>query len=268
MARVIKSNIKGTLDGLTFYTRKDSAELFVRTKGGVSKERIKKDPRYKIVRYNNTEFGGCACMAKSIRSAYSDISHLADTYLSPSLCALAKRIQKEDLVGILGQRPISLSLFSRFLVGIELRKTRPLASLFALELMYNIDRESGSAAVDLSAFTTKFAFRVPNKHPYFRITATLGWVCDQVFSDIDLKYRSLLERDTSVCQSANSPWYPATASVPQQQLKMEIKGLATSPLIAEETLILCIALEYATVDPFGLPCRINGEGAGRIVAVG
>ena len=50
--------IQGTLDNLTFYKSADGH--FVRTKGGVSKNRIKNDPAFKRTRENGTEFGHCA----------------------------------------------------------------------------------------------------------------------------------------------------------------------------------------------------------------
>jgi hypothetical protein len=118
MVRVIHSNLIGSLGNLSYYIRKDSDQLFVRQKGGAPKERIKVGAEFEMVRRNNAEFGGCAKMAKGIRSSFGDLTHVTDTYLVPALCTLAKRIQKEDLEGLLGQRRIVFTHYSRFLVGI------------------------------------------------------------------------------------------------------------------------------------------------------
>lgn len=50
--------IEGTLDNLTFYRGKDG--YLVRTKGGISKSRIKNDPEFIRTRENGVEFGNIA----------------------------------------------------------------------------------------------------------------------------------------------------------------------------------------------------------------
>ena len=48
-------NLEGTLGGLTFY--KSEGESFVKTAGGISKDRILKEARFKRTRENMSEFG-------------------------------------------------------------------------------------------------------------------------------------------------------------------------------------------------------------------
>ena len=55
--------LEGTLDNLTFYKAKEG--YLVKTKGGVSKERIQNDPAFERTRENGSEFGS---------SAFSDCS--------------------------------------------------------------------------------------------------------------------------------------------------------------------------------------------------
>jgi len=54
----------GTIGDMSFYKSKDGH--LIREKGGVSGERIKKDPKYQRTRENNAEFGNAAKAVKLI----------------------------------------------------------------------------------------------------------------------------------------------------------------------------------------------------------
>ena len=59
--------IAGTLDDITFFKRKDV--FLVRTKGGVTKDRIMKDPAFKRTRENMSEFSTTAKAGKLLRNS-------------------------------------------------------------------------------------------------------------------------------------------------------------------------------------------------------
>ncbi|HAT64297.1 MAG TPA: hypothetical protein DCS66_06805, partial [Flavobacteriaceae bacterium] len=56
--------LEGTLDGLTFYQK--DGESFVKTKGGISRDRILNDQNFKRTRENMQEFSGCAKTGKAV----------------------------------------------------------------------------------------------------------------------------------------------------------------------------------------------------------
>ena len=71
MARVKNfDQITGSIGKFSFYTRKGSSGILVRTKGGASKEKIASDPNFANLRKSNKEFGGCAKMSKQMRMAF------------------------------------------------------------------------------------------------------------------------------------------------------------------------------------------------------
>ena len=91
MARIKQNNqYTGTIGGLSHYTRKGSNEIFVRRKGGATKDQIKRRPEFENTRRNNKEFGGCSKMSKAIRMAFIGMQHVADYNLAPALCSLMK----------------------------------------------------------------------------------------------------------------------------------------------------------------------------------
>lgn len=95
MARVKQFDvITGQIGNVSFYTRKGSTEVFARTKGGASKEKIKRNPEFANVRKNNKEFGGCSKISKQIRLSFYSIRDIADFNLAPALNSIVKNIQK------------------------------------------------------------------------------------------------------------------------------------------------------------------------------
>ncbi|UBZ11221.1 hypothetical protein LDL79_03680 [Leeuwenhoekiella palythoae] len=74
--------IEGTLDGLTFYKGKNG--YFIRTKGGISKNRIKNEPAFKRTRENANEFGLAATSGKILRHSLAKLLHNTQDPTLPS----------------------------------------------------------------------------------------------------------------------------------------------------------------------------------------
>ena len=67
--------IEGTLDNLTFYKTQDGH--LVKTKSGVSGDRIANDPNFQRTRENGSEFGSSASAGKLLRNA---VRNFAQSY--------------------------------------------------------------------------------------------------------------------------------------------------------------------------------------------
>ncbi|MEE4247754.1 MAG: hypothetical protein V2I33_20315, partial [Kangiellaceae bacterium] len=101
--------IEGTLDGMTFYKGKDG--YLVRTKGGVSKNRINNDPAFARTRENGTEFGHSASMSKLLRQSISGLlSDAKDSRVSSRLTQTMSRVKNQDLTSARGQRQVAIGL--------------------------------------------------------------------------------------------------------------------------------------------------------------
>ncbi len=101
--------IEGTLDNVTFYKSADG--YFVRTKGGVSKNRIMNDPAFVRTRENGSEFGRSASSGKLLRDSLSSFVFRAkDSKLSSRLMKLMSDIKNQDLVSVRGERNVGEGL--------------------------------------------------------------------------------------------------------------------------------------------------------------
>ena len=270
MARVKQFDvITGSISNLSFYTRKGSDQVFVRTKGGATKSQIKRRPEFANVRKNNKEFGGCSRMSKAIRMAFFGFQHVADYNLAPVLCSLVKNIQKNDLENIWGERSIELSKFKQYLVGFSFNKTNRFDSLLRIPLQWKVDRENVRAVINIPAFACSLGLYMPDKQTLFRISAILGVVTNQRLSDSKYDYEPVHSTIGFDSRMVSTVWYSTNTTVPEQQLELKLN--IDSPEIVfngDDTMVLSVAIEFGALDAFGNPTPIKRAGAGKILGVG
>lgn len=280
MARVKNlDQITGNLKNLSFYTRKGSSEVFVRTKGGASKEKIKRDPAFAGLRKVNKEFGGCSKMSKQIRLAFNGLEHVAEFNLAPALSSLVKNIQKTDVNNPVGERSIELSKYRYLLAGFDFSRSQRFSTLFRIPLNCNIDRTQQVAVVDIPAFTGSFGLNlqgltsngVRNKlqvitSGFFRITASLGIVTDMHLNKNNGVYEPVHEKLAQGFKSISTDWYSTQTTVPAQQLSLNI--FHPDALVTEEdTFVLTVIVEFGVPDAFGNLMPVRGVGGGIIQGV-
>ena len=118
--------IEGTLDDLTFYKGKEG--YLVKTKGGVSANRIKNDPAFVRTRENGTEFGNAATSGKQLRRSILDLlSDAKDDRVTSRLTQVMSRVKNADTTSPRGERNVA--------VGI----TTPQGKLDLIGFNFNID---------------------------------------------------------------------------------------------------------------------------------
>ncbi|QXP78198.1 MULTISPECIES: hypothetical protein [Winogradskyella] len=101
--------IEGTLDDLTFYKGKEG--YLVRTKGGVSANRIKNDPAFARTRENGSEFGHCATSGKILRRAIINLlTDAKDNRVTPRLTQVMSKVKNSDITSLRGQREVGIGL--------------------------------------------------------------------------------------------------------------------------------------------------------------
>jgi len=101
--------VEGTLDDLTFYKGTDG--YFVRTKGGVSKNRIMNDPAFARTRENGKEFGSIAGSGKLLRTALGPMVFRAkDSRLTSRLVKAMGQVKNLDTSSVRGERNVAEGL--------------------------------------------------------------------------------------------------------------------------------------------------------------
>ena len=120
--------IDGTLGGLTFY--QTNGKNFIKTKGGIDKERILTEPNFKRTRENIQEFAGSSKVGKAMRLGYASvIKSMRDRTMVGRLTAVMKRI---NLLGSgnRGERTFEILPNALLITDFEFNKSLSLDSIF------------------------------------------------------------------------------------------------------------------------------------------
>lgn len=267
--------ITGNIGKLSFYTRKGSSEIFVRTKGGASREKIRHDPAFANLRKANKEFGGCSKMSKQIRTAFYGLEHVAEFNLAPALSKLAKDIQKTDTQNPVGERAITLSKYRYVLSGFDFGRTIRFNTLLRVPFACTINRETQQADIQIPEFACSFGLNMPdsrgatNSYTLFRITAALGIVTDMALNPANQTYEPVHDTSWHGFRSLSTAWYNTQGRVEAQTLTLKISGQQTSPALTDaDTLLLTLIVEFGIPDATGSITPVRGAGGGMIAGVG
>jgi len=160
--------IEGTLENLTFYKSADGH--MVRTKGGVSKNRIMNDPAFIRTRENGTEFGECASAGKLLRTAVGTMVFKAkDAKLSSRLLKVMSEIKNQDLVSSRGLRNVAEGINTPegklALKGFDFNNNAPMKSV--LYAPYSLDTPSGK--IGIGQLIPAEQLRFPNGATHFSL---------------------------------------------------------------------------------------------------
>jgi hypothetical protein len=97
--------IEGTLDELTFY--KSDGNYLVKTKGGISGDRIANDPAFQRTRENGLEFGMSATAGKQLRTAFRNLMMTAsDKLVTSRMTKVMTDVKNLDAANARGERHV------------------------------------------------------------------------------------------------------------------------------------------------------------------
>ncbi len=266
MAR-LKGNVlfTGSLGNISAYTRKGSDAIILRTKGGASKERIKKAPEFANTRKANTEFGGASTTAKNIKLAMSGLTHLDHSLFQSKLNAICSSILKLDTAGVWGQRAILISHYRHLLEGFNLEMGTPFDSIVKHPLRCNINRADQSASIVVPALFPGIGLYIPGNFQFFRLIAVLGIVPDMNYDTKFNQYRPVNSAIQLKRADLYTDWFSSAAICNEQNLVLQIQG--ETGITDNDSLQLSIGIEFGVQVSAALINPVNYAGAAKILAL-
>ena len=98
--------IEGTLQGMTFYKTQDGN--LVKTKSGVSADRIATEDTFARTRENGSEFGSSATSGKLLRNAFRNLISLSsDNRVTSRVTQVMTYIKNLDTTNVRGERTVA-----------------------------------------------------------------------------------------------------------------------------------------------------------------
>jgi hypothetical protein len=264
---IVKGAIQmtGSIKGVTFYTRRGSDQVIMRTKGGASGDKIKRLPQYEGLRLQQKEWSGCTKLASGVRYAFGGLHRLADYNLNSVLNGLANKMQKADATAEKGQRPVRLSLFRQALDGFNFNRNYPFNSVLRVSTSHELLRESLSASVTMPRINTDIDLLNIQRLPFFRIIVTLGTASDMIYNANLKDYVPAVEGLHGASAVTNSEWYSANTIIEEHTLDVQMTQAQVAMLTGEVSVLLSVAVEFGMVGFTGAPVEVKYAGSGKVL---
>lgn len=253
----------GTIGNLSAYKRRGSDTIILRTKGGASKQKIKKSPAFANTRKINAEFGGRATATKWIRRMIHQQKPLADFNFTGALNALLKPIQEMDRRNELGKRNILFTKNPKLLQGFNLNKKNLFDSIIRNPCSFSLSRDKLQARIDIPALIPGINFFVPGRYPMYCIITQLGILPDLFYSPNGYKLSKPRYVDLYPV-TASTAWHPSLEGSPASSLEI---ALTTAAPDTSFTVLLSLGICFGTISTDNQVKQIKYAGASKILAM-
>lgn len=260
--------LNGAFGNASFYTRRGSDKVIVRTKGGASKEKIKTSPKFEGFRLQQKEWKGCTGFASMLRYAFGGLHRLADYNLTPVLNGFSKNLQKTDAVNENGKRSICLSGLRYTLENFNFNRQYPFNTVLRVSVSGNIDRTTASATVKVPRINTNTDVLNVQRLPYFRLIVALGVVSDVKWDEAGSEFRAVVPDVHGVSEVFTGVWIPSENVLDEQTLTVQLDEFTREQLTEDCSLLLSMAIEFGKVSFTGTPQEVKYAGSGRVLCVG
>jgi hypothetical protein len=264
--------IKGTIDGVTYYTIMGSEKVYVRKTGGPSKSMIKKAPQFEKLRRNNNEWAGCTKMGSMMRLALGKIIDLADFPIIGAMNAIGKQIQLANTEDEHGKRSLYLSRNKQLLLGFNVSRKQVLESVLRVPITSSLNRELGTAQVIIPAINAEMYLYNYRNLPFYRLKVSMFAVSDVGISVISSKYEATNPNYIDYGAGFNSDWFTTNGHAAEQCIDLKIDLPSNTehgfPAPNDLTFVLSVGVEFGKVGSNGLPVGVKYAGCGKVVQMG
>lgn len=233
--------VSGNIGGVSFY--KSNGEDLARVANGPSKEKILNDDNFVRTRENNSEFGGSATIAKSLRLALATtVLTMGDNRLVSRLTALFREICGKSTL-TRGQRPIVVSTNQSEVENFEFNNKLAFGSVFSAPFSRSNNAARNQGTITIPAFMPQTYINAPAGATHFRLIAALGVVSDFQYNITNEKYEPTdptLDKLGAITNGAITSLTP-TAAV-NFSLVVNLPGSPT--MTATANVLQCLGIEF------------------------
>jgi hypothetical protein len=253
----------GSIGNISAYKMRGSDKVILRSKGGPSKNKIKRSPNFESTRRNNMEFGGRSTMAKWVmRGLGPHKSALADYNIAGSLQPLLKPVQNLDTTNEWGHRHVQLSKDPKILEGFSLNKKYIFDSVIRSPVPCQLLRQELSAVVKLPALRPGINFFSTAWHPLFSISICLAIVPDVFFEAKGYKVGDDYEQFYP--KNIRTPWFALTKGCEEQTMELKLKNI---PPDENFSLMLSVGINYGVIESPGEITQAKYAGSAKVLTM-
>ena len=267
---IIKGAIQanGGIKGVSFYSRRGSDKVFMRTKGGPTKAKIATSPQYEGMRKQQKEFGGCAMFGSLSRDAFGGLHRLADYNLTPVLIGMGKNLMKMDTASAVGQRSLKLSAYKEALDGFNFNRNYPFTTVMRASLRWELNRGTLQAVVTIPRINTAIDLLNVQKLPFFRLIIAIGTISDLEYNAATNEYNPVSLKMNGASNTLTGEWNSTQTILTGQTMTVQMADSQVAAMSGAVTVVLSMAVEFGNVGFTGEPVEVKYAGCGKVLAVG
>ncbi len=257
----------GSVSNISFYTRRGSDQVIMRSKGGINADKIKRQPQFEGFRIQQKEWSGVTKLASAVRLSLGGLHRIADYNITSKLNSLANKMQKGDTSADKGKRPVRLSQYKAALDGFNFNRNYPFNSVVRLPLVAVVDREKLHARVEVPRIHTDIDLLNVQKLPFFRLIVSLGTVSDMLFDEKTGDYLPEVAGLHGASSVTTTDWFSAKSIVLAQEITVALSEVQISMLTDSVSVLLSIAVEFGEVSFMSTPVEVKYAGCGKVLRV-
>ena len=259
--------ITGSIKGVSFYTRRGSDKVIMRTKGGATKNQIATSPKFEKTRRQMKQFSGAAKFGSISRYAFGGLHRLADYNLTPVLIKMGNNLMKLDTTSEFGKRNLMLSEYKQVLEGFNFNREFPFNTVLRISPRWEIDREHLQAVVTFPRINTDIDLLNIQKLPFFRLIIVIGTISDLAYNTELNEYKPMVYDLHGHSETLTGKWNSTQTIVPEQTMTIQMSQEEVGFITENITVLLSMAVEFGNVGFTGEPVEVKYAGCGKVVGV-
>jgi hypothetical protein len=173
--------LKGKIDDLSFYKSQDG--FMARTKGGVSAERLRTDPKFDQTRRAQSEFAAGGKAGKLFRQGWNnELAKASDNRVASRVTRTMVSVLKTDTVSDFGFRRVEGGNL-KLLEGFEFNNKVPFSATVKVPFASTITRATGAVSIDLVSHIPKRDIAAPENathYVFFAAAAVVNFVTGEM----------------------------------------------------------------------------------------
>ena len=259
--------ITGSIKGVSFYTRRGSDKVIMRTKGGATKDQIAHSPKFEKLRKEQKEFSECANFGSLSRYAFGGLHRFADYNLTPVLVGIGRNLMKLDTVSDKGKRNLKLSVYKQCLEGFNFNRDYPFNTVLRISPRWEIDREQLKGIVTFPRINTDIDLLNIQKLPFFRLIIAVGAISDSVYNPEIEAYEPMVYELHGHNETLTGIWNSTQTILPEQTMTIQLSEEEAASITENVTVLLSVAVEFGNVGFTGEPVEVKYAGCGKVIGV-
>ena len=259
--------ITGSIKGVSFYTRRGSDKVIMRTKGGATKKQIETSPKFEKTRRQMKQFGGAAKFGSLSRYAFGGLHRLADYNLTPVLIKMGNTLMKLDTVSEFGKRNLKLSENKQILEGFNFNREFPFNTVLRILPRWELDRKKLKGVITFPRINTDIDLLNIQKLPFFRLIIVIGTISDMAYNPDNKEYEPMVSHIHGHSQTLTGKWNSTKTILAEHTMTVQMSEKEEKRISENFTVLLSAAVEFGNVGYTDEPVEVKYAGCGKVIAV-